>query len=85
MSEYLKREDVRRAALHYTGDALIAKLDELPVKEIVHCRECKRFGAPIFIDQEPAEGSGYCGFLWVNTQKDDFCKWGRRKDATDDD
>ena len=34
MSEYLKREDVRRAALHYTGDALIAKLDELPTVQV---------------------------------------------------
>lgn len=34
MSEYLKREDVRRAALHYTGDALIAKLDELRPVEV---------------------------------------------------
>lgn len=34
MSEFIKREDVRRAALHYTGDALIAKLDELPTVQV---------------------------------------------------
>ena len=34
MSEYIKREDIRRAALHYTGDALIAKLDELPTVQV---------------------------------------------------
>lgn len=31
MSEYLKREDVRRAVLHNEGDAVIAAIDELPV------------------------------------------------------
>lgn len=31
MTEYLKREDVRRAVLHNEGDALIAAIDELPV------------------------------------------------------
>lgn len=34
MRKYLKREDVRRAALHYTGDALIAKLDEMRPVEV---------------------------------------------------
>ncbi len=34
MSEYLKRDEVRRAALHYAGDALIAKLDELRPVEV---------------------------------------------------
>ena len=34
MSEYLKREDVRRAVLHNEGDAVIAAIDELPVMEL---------------------------------------------------
>lgn len=34
MSEYLKREDVRRAVLHNEGDAVIAAIDELPVTEL---------------------------------------------------
>lgn len=34
MSEYLKREDVRRAVLHNEGDAVIAAIDELPVTSI---------------------------------------------------
>ena len=31
MTEYLKREDVRRAVLHNEGDAVIAAIDALPV------------------------------------------------------
>lgn len=34
MTEYLKREDVRRAVLHNEGDAVIAAIDELPVTEM---------------------------------------------------
>ena len=34
MTEYLKREDVRRAVLHNEGDAVIAAIDELPVTEL---------------------------------------------------
>lgn len=34
MSEYLKREDVRRAVLHNEGDALIAAIDELQPVEL---------------------------------------------------
>lgn len=40
MSEYLKREDVRRAVLHKEGDALIAAIDELPTVEVIRCKEC---------------------------------------------
>ena len=33
MSEYLKKEDVRRAVLHNEGQAVIAAIDALPVTE----------------------------------------------------
>ena len=34
MSEYLKREDVRRAVLHKEGDAALAAIDELEPVEL---------------------------------------------------
>ena len=34
MTEYLKREDVRRAVLHNEGDAVIAAIDALTVTEL---------------------------------------------------
>ena len=34
MSEYLSREDVRRAVLHNEGDAVIAAIDELETVEL---------------------------------------------------
>ena len=40
MSEYLKREDVRRAVLHNEGDAVIAAIDALEPVKITHCGEC---------------------------------------------
>ena len=55
MTEYLKREDVRRAVLHNEGDAVIAAIDELPVTEIVHCGDCEAFER-----LEQGHPAGYC-------------------------
>ncbi len=46
--------------------------------QVVRCRECKRWGTPIPIEMKE-DGYGYCGGLWTNTHKDDYCAWGERR------
>lgn len=93
MSEYLKREDVRRAVLHNEGDAVIAAIDELPVTEIVHCGECEAFER-----LEKGHPAGYCkkdrkGYFsgcWdIDIKRirreDNFCREGRKIGENNDD
>lgn len=84
MSEYLKREDVRRAVLHNEGDAVIAAIDELPTVDavqVVRCREC--------IHRDPEDHRCDCGgHEWVigkivPVEDDWFCASGERKEPHD--
>lgn len=76
MSEYLKREDVRRAVLQYGDNAAIAAIDELPTVEIIHCRECKYYN----------KRYAACGNAIDSTIRlvlpNWFCGDGRRKEGT---
>lgn len=56
-------------------------LDAMPTVDavpVVRCMECKRWTNPIPIEMKK-DGYGYCGGLWTNTHKDDFCAWGERR------
>ena len=92
MTEYLKREDVRRAVLHNEGDAVIAAIDELQPVEIVHCGECKYFtrlekGHPCGTCRADRFGS-YSGKWNVDVtiirRESFFCKEGEKEETDDD-
>lgn len=76
MTEYLKREDVRRTVLHNEGDAVIAAIDELPVIDIVHCGDC--------VHRDPEDKKCDHGWMYFSFKRPDngFCEHGKRKDGT---
>lgn len=48
--------------------------------QVMRCKDCKMWGCPIPIEYTmKEEGYEYCGALWTNTHKDDFCAWGERR------
>ena len=77
MTEYLKREDVRRAVLHNEGDAVIAAIDELEPLEIVQCRDCIYYrDEHAFCTNDAIDNS--IRMILPNW----FCGDGKRKDGT---
>lgn len=84
MSEYLKREDVRRIVLHNDRDAALAAIDALQPVEVAHCGECER-GTP---DEDPQnDGKKYvwCKHWHAWKPEDGFCDLNERKEKADDD
>lgn len=57
---------------------ILERMPTINAVEAVRCKECKRWTNPIPIEMKK-DGYGYCGGLWTNTHKDDFCVWGERR------
>ena len=83
MIEYIKKSDVRHLLLHNTGDAALAKLDELESVDavpVVRCGECKHFV------ENTWECSRLCDrfgdeYSDARVYPDWFCADGERKDG----
>ena len=71
MSDYIKKNDVRRLLLHNDREAALAKLDELEAVDavpVVRCKNCR---------YNPKRDWVSCPMTGRNTRKDDdFCSYG---------
>lgn len=77
MSEYLKREDVRRAVLHNEGDAVIAAIDELPPMEAITPEELMEQIGLSFKDEIPEQYARIAGQM-VDFKTEDLTDFGRK-------
>lgn len=85
MAEYIERETIKAAMIHYgfkSPDMTVTEFveDELPaadVAPVVHCKDCKHL---MFSDCYGECGAARMGIV----SPDDFCSYGERKcNATD--
>lgn len=51
----IERNAAIRAALHNEGQAVVAAIEELPVTELIRCKDCRYFERI-----EPGHPTGYC-------------------------
>lgn len=63
-----------------TAKELLGIQPTVDAVQVMRCKDCKMWGCPIPIEYTmKEEGYEYCGALWTNTHKDDFCAWGERR------
>ena len=93
MGEYIKRESAIEAIMSDPPDAhyqswYAEKINEIPaadVEPLVRCKDCKYYCQEKIngvICRHPAlDFDTECFDHWINTNPDDFCSYGERKEG----